>query len=464
MLQTASEDTKKANARRNSQPKAAPAGMLAPPVPALSNQASLRLQRKCDCGGAPDCDCDMGHDKKKKEKDSPRTALHRKPSGGALPASTLLDPEIQSFFEARLQRKELRPAAPPSSGPPIQIGAVSDPLEAEADRVADQVMRMPDPVTTSFGNPPVVRRKCAACGKEDAHKLQKKKIDGQAEAGGEAPPIVHEVLRSPGQPLDTASRSFFEPRFGVDFSRVRVHSDASAAQSARAVNALAYTVGQDIVSGVGQYHPESNAGKHLLAHELTHVVQQRGSTTAIQRLTQDLPYVGAAQAYLNPLNQAARLFLPALSPAQKSLLDGIFGASLATSIIRLNQNSILAAGSCYRTTGNIINMPGTTIDDDHLIHEAAHVWQHQNTLYGVGYAVSALRAMAFAQVLGGDWEKAYDYTKVEKYHIPWRYWNAEQQAHWIQDHRCLPTGWMLEGPLPDLPGAPPKDQIESAGL
>jgi len=88
------------------------------------------------------------------------------------------------------------------------------------------------------------------------------------------PPIVHEVLRSPGQVLDAATRAFMEPRFGHDFSGVRVHTDAKAAESARAVNALAYTVGRDVVFGAVQYSPHSLAGRRLMAHELAHVAQQ----------------------------------------------------------------------------------------------------------------------------------------------------------------------------------------------
>ncbi|HTP11018.1 MAG TPA: DUF4157 domain-containing protein, partial [Anaerolineae bacterium] len=90
----------------------------------------------------------------------------------------------------------------------------------------------------------------------------------------EVPPIVHEVLRSPGQPLDTATRAFMEPRLGHDFSGVRIHTDAQSAKSARAVNALAYTVGQDVAFGTGQFAPGTSAGRKLIAHELTHVVQQ----------------------------------------------------------------------------------------------------------------------------------------------------------------------------------------------
>lgn len=97
----------------------------------------------------------------------------------------------------------------------------------------------------------------------------------------EAPPIVHEVLRSPGQQLDAASRAFFEPRFGHNFGHVRVHADPKAAASARAVNALAYTVGQDVVFGEGRFAPNSAAGRRLLAHELAHTVQQRSATMSL---------------------------------------------------------------------------------------------------------------------------------------------------------------------------------------
>lgn len=95
-----------------------------------------------------------------------------------------------------------------------------------------------------------------------------------------APPIVREVLNSPGQPLSSTTRAFMEPRFGHDFSNVRVLTDGQAAQSARTVNALAYTVGAKVVFGAGQYSPATEAGNRLLAHELAHVVQQGGQPRA----------------------------------------------------------------------------------------------------------------------------------------------------------------------------------------
>jgi len=96
-----------------------------------------------------------------------------------------------------------------------------------------------------------------------------------------APPIIQEVLRSPGQPLDPATRALMEPRFSHNFGSIRIHNDYRAAESALAVNALAYTVGRDVVFGAGQYTPKTHAGSRLLAHELAHVIQQeRGGPVA----------------------------------------------------------------------------------------------------------------------------------------------------------------------------------------
>jgi len=138
--------------------------------------------------------------------------------------------------------------------------------------------------TPSFTTVPkdLLQRKCACGGSagldgecEECRnkRLQRRAVNGAAPTT--VPPIVHEVLRSPGQSLDPATRAFMEPRFGHDFSKVRVHTDAKAAESARAANALAYTVGRDVVFGPRQYAPNTNGGQRLLAHELTHVVQQQ---------------------------------------------------------------------------------------------------------------------------------------------------------------------------------------------
>ncbi len=115
---------------------------------------------------------------------------------------------------------------------------------------------------------------CAECA--NSAKLQRR--GGAASHSEEAPESVYEVLRSRGNTLDANDQEFFESRYGHDFGRVRVHSDAAAAESANAVNASAYTVGHHVVFGGGQYRPDTSSGRELLAHELAHVVQQRGAS------------------------------------------------------------------------------------------------------------------------------------------------------------------------------------------
>ncbi|MGO9155488.1 eCIS core domain-containing protein [Mycobacterium sp.] len=213
----------------------------------------------------------------------------------------------------------------------LAIGRTDDPLELEADRVAEQVMRMPDPslrvgkaplqisrkcaecdeederkkqlqmkpaaaspaetgqargvlhdVLRSHRQPPIgvaplhISRKCAACEEEVAgkQKLQMKPATASPPQSGEVPGVVHDVLRSQGQPLDAGIRAFFEPRFGRNLSTVRIHTDPQAAQSAQEVKSLAYTVGHNIVFAAQRYAPTTPDGRRLLAHELAHVLQQ----------------------------------------------------------------------------------------------------------------------------------------------------------------------------------------------
>ena len=111
----------------------------------------------------------------------------------------------------------------------------------------------------------------------------------------EVPSIVHEVLHSPGQPLDLSTREFFEPRFGHDFSQVQVHNDERANASVRAVDAYAYTTGQDIVFGAGAYRPHDPVGRSLLAHELVHTLQQKNYTGTTSNTSLE---VGAANSPL----------------------------------------------------------------------------------------------------------------------------------------------------------------------
>jgi hypothetical protein len=207
-------------------------------------------------------------------------------------------PVFSSGGADRFQKPPLFPARrlPGPIQAKLRIGAINDPLEHEADRVADQVLRLPAPELSVAAAPGgVLRRKCACgdqlgageecaeCGKAK-NSLQRKadhaalhiqRFTGQPTGEmGPAPASVDEALASPGRPLEPALRQDMEQRFGHDFSRVRVHLDSRAAASAREVGALAYTVGRDVVFAQGQFAPHSQEGRRLLAHELTHTVQQ----------------------------------------------------------------------------------------------------------------------------------------------------------------------------------------------
>jgi hypothetical protein len=204
----------------------------------------------------------------------------------------------------------------------LRIGQPGDVYEQEADRVADTVMRMPEPGVQRQVEPeeeeeetlqpkplasqitplvqvqrqeepeeeeeetfnakplaeeitPLVQRQVEP--EEEEEEIQPKSLDGAA------PEVTPEMgrdiqsIKGKGQPLSASERAFFEPRFGADFGDVRVHSDARAAHVAQSVNARAFTLGQDVVFGAAQYAPESSTGQRLMAHELTHVVQQIGA-------------------------------------------------------------------------------------------------------------------------------------------------------------------------------------------
>lgn len=214
----------------------------------------------------------------------------------------------------------------------LNVSTPGDQFEQEADRVADTVMRMPDaqvnPGATVSNQTQISRlqRQCTECEEkvqrqelEEEEEPVQMKLDGQrpiiqrlraessdkvlrrpaaaeeeneeeeemvqgkaAEGGGnqvsQGVQSQIEGFRGGGQPLPESSRAYFEPRFGHDFGGVRIHAGAQAAESAGSINAQAFTVGRNVAFAAGQYSPETGAGKRLLAHELTHVIQQNGGT------------------------------------------------------------------------------------------------------------------------------------------------------------------------------------------
>ena len=225
-----------------------------------------RLQRACTCGGAcPTCQTEeqegYRHDRVRRTRvgsgasvrttgpPNQRVTVQRKCAcfGGAGVSGEC--EQCEDTKRVRLQAK-------------LRIGEASDRDERDADRVANQVMS-PSPHAAGTVSPPRIARLAG-------------QPTGQAKAA--APASVEQALASPGsRPLEQALRQDMEQRFGYDFSRVRLHPGAAAQQSAQDVNAEAYTVGHDIMFAPGRFAPGTHEGRRLLAHELTHVVQQSGA-------------------------------------------------------------------------------------------------------------------------------------------------------------------------------------------
>jgi len=192
------------------------------------------------------------------------------PDAPATPSRSWDFTKISIFPYDRPNRSQISfPLSTPSSPivhwPKLVVGRVDDAVEHEAERVAKQVAApqthpevgsAPTHIGRFFGQP--------------------------SEATDTAPSSVEQALAGPGRPLEPALRQHFEQRFGYDFSRVRVHSDAASGISARQLQTNAYTAGYDIVVDSGHLAPATSAGQRLLAHELTHVVQQTRGNHASQ--------------------------------------------------------------------------------------------------------------------------------------------------------------------------------------
>jgi hypothetical protein len=162
----------------------------------------------------------------------------------------------------------------------------NDGYEQEADEISQKI--------TSMGGSAFFK---------GAGSIRTKKIGSSVENFNGA---SQDIITGGGRPLDATARNFMEPKFGYDFSNVKIHNDTAAHQSASNINALAYTHGNNIVFGAGQYQPDTQAGKQLLAHELTHVVQQNGQAAAIQRKPRNEQADKAAEMFDNDVDDFKR--------------------------------------------------------------------------------------------------------------------------------------------------------------
>ena len=173
----------------------------------------------------------------------------------------------------------------------LTVGAPDDPYEKEADSVADSIMRMPD---QNF-----VQRKCAHCEEEEKKQVRRKPISqsitgiqAKGEVGVSDGSLNNKINSSKGSGIDSNTQSFMQNRFGTDFGSVKIHTDGEAIQMNQQLNAKAFTAGNDVYFNEGQYQPGSDSGRHLLAHELTHVLQQSpnaASASIIQRKEVEVP-------------------------------------------------------------------------------------------------------------------------------------------------------------------------------
>ena len=235
------------------------------------------------------------------------------PAGAPSNGAPLLRPIAHGALLALAHDPSRIPAYPRAKPLAIQtkltVNKPGDEFEQEADRVAEQVMRqsagVPRPTCECGGTcDECKKKKLPASGTARSDVLRRKALGfaiqrrsfDSTRAAREVPPIVHATLSAPGRPLENYTRSFMESRFGVDFSAIRVHTDAAAARSARAVGARAYTVGRNIVFGSGEFAPQSSAGLSLLAHELVHTIQQAGSPARLLQRKNGDPFEEIANA------------------------------------------------------------------------------------------------------------------------------------------------------------------------
>ena len=217
-------------------------------------------------------------------------------SAGALQAETCASwdfSKIRLFPPGREGQLEGRYSLPETRMPGViqtklVVNGPGDAAEHEVEHVADQVMRTPTERAAAEAHSKTGKQRqcgcgdtCSKCREGDAghphFTVRRAPGTFAASSGVEVPSSVQRVLRAPGQALDGSIRAFMEPRFGRDFSRIQVHADDLAVESARAMGARAFAVGPHIVFGKGEASFATYAGQRMLAHELAHVVQQEGN-------------------------------------------------------------------------------------------------------------------------------------------------------------------------------------------
>jgi len=257
--------------------------------------------------------------------------------------------------------------------PMLAVNRPGDIWEQEADRAAEAALRGPASGRKAAGGP-------GTGGERPVSPPVLRKVR-RSSPGNETPQTVQEALASPGQPLEAETRAFMEARFGYDFGQVRVHADRGAVQSAREMNALAYTVGQDLVFGAGQYAPHTVEGQKLLAHELAHTLQQESAVPLVRRQASNLRVEGLYEGRAaDPDFVYFDLDRPSVGDVPpESVLDPAEEAKART-----KAHTALAANTSEMSLYGFASEEGTPADNNALIKRRLNAVT--NVLVGAGFA------------------------------------------------------------------------------
>ena len=316
--------------------------------------------------------------------------------------------------------------------PKLKIGKPGDKYEQEADAVADRVMRMPGSETMQM----------QPMDEEEEEILMKPFSNSSVEAGTSRDIVtegitkkLHSTKRS-GSEMPENTTLFMSKALNSNFDDVKIHTDSEATQMTQQLRAKAFTIGNDIYFNEGQYNPATNEGKRLLAHELTHVIQQGKGKNAqlIQKDDEDKVEVRSPvfeETVTQVSNVESAIRGTHLNLAEIRLARSVFGNSIDYTRVRLIPTRILQ----WRTVANTIRVPDDfTIKDSYMaetfIHEMTHVWQYQHQ--GTSYISTSLSDQIAGIIRTGDRNAAYEYTlKPGKKFFDYR---VEQQAYIVQTY------------------------------
>jgi hypothetical protein len=294
--------------------------------------------------------------------------------------------------------------------------------------------------------PLFIQRKCMTCEEEDT--VQRKEATSfiQGKQVGSVDAEISDRIegsKGGGQSLSPGMKSFMEQRLGSDLSDVRVHTDGSAARLSQDLNANAFTVGRDIFFGKGRFVPDSDAGKRLLAHELTHTVQQGATGQTIQKEDKgtaprgggsvNSPIVDETLVTISDIH--AGIAGRALLHSERAVVEAIFGNSVDYGRVRIIIGDIAAR----TTAGNNIRLPANFSIAQHeedkqlLVHEMTHVWQFQHN--GAGYITTSLLQQLSAGATRGSRNFAYDY-RIGPRNSFFEY-APEQQASIVENYYAM---------------------------